>query len=204
MARRAYHSSLSDPEQATPRRRVRIGASVAFVADLGAGLPKEYAACDLLYSEVAWEHGYKLFVERAGGGNDYATYLHELGRIAETAPAPCIFICGKRALREMPKPAETVPVNLNTGGRFIAEAVAVTYRCRLPRVKERHRDWTNIDTEHLLHALADRYACVGDPSCGYGNTGRVFLAHGKRFVMSDVNPACIGHIAEHVPSWERA
>lgn len=198
-----YHSSLAEPAEARPRQRVRLGDSLAFVADLGRGLPKEFADCDILYTEIAWERGYERFIERAGKGSDYAAYLAALAKIAATAPQPVIFICGKRALRGLPEPVEVTPVNLNTGGRFVAEAVAATFRCRLPEVRERHGKWLNIDTENLLRALAQTYRRVGDPCCGYGNTGRVFTEHGRDFVLSDLNPTCIGHIAEHAPSWRK-
>lgn len=196
-----YHSSLTTPVETKPRQRVQLGDSLAFVADLGKGLPKEFAACDILYAEVAWERTYNRFVERAGRGCTYEEYLRSIAAVASEAAQPCVLVCGKRALRGLPEPIDAVPVNLNTGGRFIAEAVVVSYRCKVPDVRERHRNWTNMDTENLLHALTEKHNRIGDPCCGYGNTGRVFAEHGRQFVLSDINPMCIGYIAEHAKTW---
>jgi hypothetical protein len=53
----------------------------------------------------------------------------------------------------------------------------------------------------MLHAIAQRYDTVGDPCCGYGRAGRFFLRAGKRAVLSDFDPHCIGYIAEHAGGW---
>lgn len=201
----AYHSSMTRPEEALGVQRTEVGNSVALVADLGHGLPNEFHACDVLYCEPAWQRGYDRFLERAGGGVSFDEYMGAFARIAADSLSgkapPMILIVGRAALRMLPKPTSQADVNLNTGGRFIAEAVAVSYGRKLPAVKTRHRDWSNIDTENLLRTLAKKYRRVGDPSCGYGNTGRIFAEAGREFVMSDVNATCIGHIAERAGEW---
>ena len=200
----AYHSSLDEPLSSKARQRFTIGDSVAFVADLARGLPGAFAGCDLLYTEVAWERGYDRFVERAGGGSDYAEYVEALSAIASSAEQPFIVVCGKAMTRLLPAPKTTTAVNLNTGGKFLAEAVALTYRCALPRVRVRHPGWTDLDTENLLRALARTYRRVGDPCCGYGSTGRIFAESGRSYVMSDINASCIGYIAEHAHKWTKS
>jgi len=199
-----YHSSLKEPARAPAVQRADVHGSVALVADLACGLPPEFASCDLLYTEAAWEYGYERFVQRAGGGSDYPAYFEALRALATDGKQPLVLVCGKRALKGLPDPKDSELVNINSGGTFVAEAVAVAFRCKLPKVTKRHEGWLNLDTENLLRALARKYHRVGDPSCGYGNTGRIFAEHGRTFVMSDLNPTCIGYIAEHAGEWVAA
>jgi hypothetical protein len=190
---------MRSPGSAAPVQRIKIGKSVAFVADICTGLPAEFASCDILYSEIAWERTFARFAERAGVPASYDSYITAVAQIAQNAlggkAPPVILICGKSALKHLPTPTARMDVNLNTGGPFIAVAVTVSFGAKLPRVTERHKNWTNVDTESLLRALAKKYDRVGDFSCGYGNTGLVFANAGKTFVMSDMNAECIGHIA---------
>lgn len=196
-----YHSVLAEPGTAKPRRRFTIGDSVALTWDISRGLHRSFRDCDLLYSEPAWEHGFDRYVERSGESIEYADYIGAISEIMRTDDRPAVLIVGKRAARALPEPSSATPLHLNSGGRFIVEAVALAYRCILPRVTARHRGWTNIDSANLLHALAKQYSRVGDFSCGYGNTGRIFAEHRCSWVMSDSSAECIGHIAVHAKAW---
>jgi hypothetical protein len=75
------------------------------------------------------------------------------------------------------------------------EAVAVGYR------PGSEADGSYGVAPELLHALAQRYDVAGDFCAGYGRTARFFLRSGKRAVVSDFNPQCIGYIAEHAEDW---
>jgi hypothetical protein len=193
-----YHSSLTEPERAPSVSRLSVGHSIAFVADINDGLPSEYSDCDIIYSEIAWRRTFSVFAERAGVASSYEGYIKSIAVIAEAAMlgnvAPTIIVCGKTEEKRLPKPTERIPVNLNTGGRFITEAIAIAYGSELPRLKP--EKWENSSTVDLLSAIANKYSRVGDFCCGYGNSGIVFCAHGKSFVMSDFDPKCIGHIKQ--------
>lgn len=56
-------------------------------------------------------------------------------------------------------------------------------------------------TGELLGYLAARFDRVGDFCAGYGWAPRAFTRAGGSFVASDINPQCIGYIAEHAAEW---
>ncbi len=51
---------------------------------------------------------------------------------------------------------------------------------------------------YLFDEFPNVVACI---SGGYGRAGRIFYEAGKRFVMSDYNASCIGHIAKEWQMW---
>lgn len=194
----AYHSSLTDPGIAPIVSRFNVGDSVAFVANICDGLPREYNDCDIIYSEIAWRRTFAVFAKRSGVSSSYEEYIESIAVVASSAAlgdvAPTVIVCGKLDEKSLPVPTERVSVNLNTGGRFVAEAVALSYGTSLPRLKT--GKWENPATVDLLSALADKYERIGDFCCGYGNSGMAFRAQGGSFVMSDFDPKCIGRIKQ--------
>lgn len=191
----SYHSALRPPLAGLAwRARFEGDGSCAFVYDLvrHAALPAEYAGCDVLYTEMAWERGYPVFLERADAAQStFAEYQAAIGAVIEATTLPVFLITGKAALRRLPAPASRQAMTIN-GGDCLLAVYHTTYPCA-------HQ--TNLQ---LLEWLASRYQCVGDFCCGYGNTGRVFQQQqGKRWVMSDLNGACIDYIARHAHEWGR-
>lgn len=192
-----YHSArlpeLPGLASADPAIVHRFGPSLAFVHELTrAGLPAVYHDCDVLYTEMAWQAGYETFMARAGlGGRQFRRYVEALAWVAEDSPVPFYLVTGKAILRRLPKPVLAVEGTLRRGGCVIAvyktdEGVPAT------------------DTLELLSVLGARHARVGDPCCGYGTAGRIFARHGKAFVLSDINPRCIGYVAAHAGGWRQA
>ena len=59
------------------------------------------------------------------------------------------------------------------------------------------------DASKIPGELAARYSCIGDFCCGYGRTAKRFNEAGKRFVVSDYNPAWIGYMAKEWQGWLR-
>lgn len=190
-----YHSALH-PEQTAPAvDRFEHAGSVALVHDITSNaLPRDYDACDVLYTEMAWRPGYQRFIERAGASaSTFVDYIAALVSVIQQSLMPVCMVTGPALVRYFPVPTQRLhllfPDALHKGGR----CEALVYR-------------TNVCadlryTTDLVLYLADRFRVVGDPCCGYGNTGRAFATRGGRFVLSDFNPRCIGWVALHAPSW---
>jgi hypothetical protein len=163
-------------------------AGVAFVHDLLRGpLPDEYAACDVFYADLPWPAGFAEFERRAGlaPGRSYGEFMAAVSRIINTVRRPILLTAGKLALRHLPKSPAIVSSKLNG-----AACVVIMFHADIqPACSE---------TVALLGWLAERYGCIGDFCCGYGRAGRIFAERGKRFVMSDYNPECIGYIGETI------
>lgn len=168
--------------------------SVAFVHDLlwAETLPDEYDRCDVLYADLPWRSGFQAFNDRAGihDGRTYRDFMAHVRKIIGVANRPTVLVSGKHALRYLPTPAQTLPVRMTGTGQA---ALAIFYHLVTAD------NW--VVNGRVLHVLARTYECVGDFCCGYGNAPRAFARQGKPWVASDVNPSCIGYIAEHAPTW---
>lgn len=191
----AYHGAHAPPVDAPPLQRWEGERCVAFVHDIltSPTLPDIYGQCDVMAIDLPWQNGYERFNERAGiaDGRTYAQFMARVSELVETGSVPPLYlVTGKHALPRLPKPDVVLPMRLNED-----EAVAIGYR---PGLESEGQYGV---APEFLHALAQRYECAGDWCCGYGRTGRFFLRSGKRAVLSDFNPQCIGHIAEHAPAW---
>lgn len=187
-----YHSMLTPPLTAAPALRVTCDRGVALVHDVMAGpLPAAFERADLLYAEGVWADGWAESERRSGRPQRaYIEYLAALSRVVTGTLRPVVLVMGQRARSHLPR-AKEYPIRLRG-----AMAVAYCYRLRPPLVG--HGVST---TEELLAKLAERFAVIGDFCAGYGNSGRIFAQAGKGFVLSDVNPRCIGVIAEQVAAW---
>lgn len=186
--RRDYHSAHY-PEQPARRRYAHSSEyGVALAHDVAAGpLPSFYQACDVFYTDPPWRSGNVRFFDRAGvKPRPHESLMRELVA-AVPDDAPAVFVIGKHADSHFGESFARYPVRLN-------EHDAVAY--------SRGVDLSGCATaEEVGRLLAGRYARVGDPCCGYGNTAKWFVQAGKQYVVSDINPRCIGYIAEHESEW---
>jgi hypothetical protein len=185
-----YHTALAGQHQRWPALdRFECAAGVAFRHDLTQGLPVEFDQADVLYADLPWRQGWDTFAQRAGtaqrGG--YNAAMRGIGGLLRACNKPAVMVTGKHAQAAL-APDSVAPVRLNGG-----DAVA----CLWGVPPWRHR----LDASDLLADLAGQYRCVGDPCCGYGRAGRLFAQRGRRFVLSDLNPECIGYIAAHAAGW---
>jgi hypothetical protein len=187
--RNDYHSAHY-PEQPAPavyRYESRYG--IAFAHDVTrAPLPGEYDACGVFYCDPPWRSGYAAFAARANAvAVDYRRFM---GALVAAIPLhkPAVFVTGKHADKLIPADFSRTPVRLN-------EHAAIAYsRGFLPPKAAKTAD-------DIGRVLAEEYRCGGDPCCGYGNTAKWFAQVGKRYVVSDINPRCIGYIAQQERGW---
>lgn len=189
-----YHGAHKAPVDAPSVKRWEGAGCTAFVHDLLASraLPADFDVCDVLVTDLPWQVGYQTFNDRAGvdDGRTYAMFMDRIVEIVESTRCPLYLVTGRHALTRLPVPDAVLPMRLNED-----EAIAIAYR---PGV-EANSSYGVVP--EFLHSLAQRYDTAGDFCCGYGRTARFFLRSGKRAVMSDFNPTCIGYIAENAPTW---
>ena len=164
---------------------------MAFVWDANKGFPPVMLSmADVLYLEPPWKHGYNAFHEWAGVKPAVAweAMMKRIGVGLAFISKPAIVVAGKTALKYL-QPDTARPALLNGG------------RCYVAAWRRPVFDDAAIDTEDVIRSLAKSYNVVGDPACGYGRSGRLFVEAGKRYVMSDVSARCIGYIAAHEAGW---
>lgn len=191
-----YHSAHKPPVDALfGIDRWTDGRVVAFTHDILTApdaLTDDYGPCDVLVSDLPWQRGFDVFNQRAdiSDGRTYDQFMRRVAEIVEQATVPTYLITGRHALRHLPEPATVLPMYLNEDA-----AVAIGYR---PGPEDEDRYGT---APEFLVELTRHYRTAGDFCCGYGRTARVFLRANRHAVVSDVNPQCIGYIAETAPQW---
>lgn len=178
-----YHTALKPEHEAAPCQTVVVDDCLAFCHDIFAGLPDEYRFAEVIYTEIPWLDGFDTFEGRVGAkGRDYASFLVALGNIIMESDLPMVIVAGKKARKYLPEPVEAYSTKLNG-----APAAAYCYRIGL----------SNYASDMaILDELTKRFNVGGDFCCGYGRTAKAFRDAGKKFIVSDYNPTCIGHIRE--------
>lgn len=190
-----YHSALTSPGKYPPATRWDGRGSTAFVAPFGAEpkLHPAFRAADVLYCDPPWDAGYAEFNRRAGtsGMSNWASFMRRFDAAIHALGKPAVIVLGVRGLKQL-TPDDAVACRLNGG-----KAMAAIYGMPRGTIGD------GLEAEQIIARLTavPHLNVVGDPMCGYGRAGRVFAAAGKRFVMADSNPECIGFIAAHAEGW---
>ena len=138
---------------------------------------------DCIYSEIAWEHGYNIFFEKAGKQQttSYSEYIDGISKIINKRSIPVYITCSKNTAKKL-NAEETF--NIIQNGKIVTLAV---FHNKL--------DLSNCKTnDDVIDLLSQNYNCVFDFSCGYGNALKKF----KRFVGLDINTQCLGYIKKEI------
>lgn len=188
-----YHSAMRATEYTSEKRQSYTGLhGCAFAWDIAKGIPEQMAGeqVDVIYTEPPWRQGYELFMKRAEAPElmPWRGLICLLGKEVRRIGKPTAIVTTKTAVAAL-SPDRVMRCNLNG----FPDAVL----CEWGDINL-EADLTN---EEVITRLAQRFRCVGDPCCGYGYAGQIFVRHGKRFVLSDVNPYCVGFIASKSDSW---
>jgi hypothetical protein len=197
-----YHSGMTSfgdvVEVAEPLQRFERDGNVALANDMmiSSKLPLEFSTVDCIYSEPPWITGLTIYDERAGLEHTADRNLRRLMTNSVEAitslDVPKVLVVGRHAARFWPEPDQLLNGTVN-GGNCLIYITGLTVPFK-----------DGIATEVVLEHLAMRpYQRVGDPFCGYGRAGRAFRRQGKGFVLSDLDPRCIGVIARDYASWSK-
>lgn len=188
-----YHTALSEPASAASPREYWAGSLChAFVHDVTLGFPCEFDECQVLYSEIPWADGHEEFYDRAGQvlRPTYPELMYQLNCELAQFARPWVIVGGYAMTRHLGCQWFT-PVTLNG-----STAMAMGAYGPPPPIG-------TASAGALLQWLSgnSNYYNVADPFCGYGRTARIFAEAGKKFVATDINPDCIGYIAQEAPAW---
>jgi|TARA_R100000149_G_C5867417_1_gene131937 hypothetical protein len=185
-----YHSALKRIEyfeSVKEETYYKVKNSIAFHHDVikNTGLPKVYSKCDVLYSEPSWSGGIKNFDKRANTKTNYNDYANAINNIIKTTDIPILLIVGVNDSKRLRRPYESHDTTIHDAPAKL-NVYNFSYKGPLK------------DNYAIINHLSEHFNCVGDFSCGYGNTGEIFFKKNKSFVMSDYNKKCIGYIKENI------
>ena len=170
---------------------------MAFCHDLFCPLPPDYDACGCLYAELPWPRGQAIYDSRAGvqATRQHEDLLERWHEIILARNCPIVIVGGRSFMGRLPRPQLARPV-VQRGAKNTL-GVVFGYRTEeLPACPA-----SRLTDDQLIEWLVRRYGSIGDPVCGYGQTGAIAYRLGKRFVLSDYNPYCIGWIAANAKHW---
>ena len=187
--KRVYHTALKDELfENSNICNVEFNGNLAYTLDI-ANENKFPYSYDLIYSEPAWKYGYEKFLERTGKSNssDYMSYVKSIVAIIENTNVPVVLILGKHIIKKYPEFNSKISVNLNGYNTF-----AYGWRIDLSKYEPCSRNYD------LIEKLSNDYSKVWDFSCGYGNTGKIFIDNNKKCVLTDISSKCITYIAENL------
>lgn len=184
-----YHSALTPEVNVSDELGFyEAGGSVALAHDILHGIAPVFRRADAVYSEPAWRDGYALFRARAGSGAaPYRQYLAAVRQAVEALGRPTYLVIGKHMVREL-APERLQAITL----RGYPCHLAIWGGDALPGCE----DWQSI-----LPELAERYGCLLDFCCGYGNAARAMTQAGKQFVCADINRKCVAVVAWFYMGW---
>jgi len=183
-----YHSALSQEACTLGVDRCEFSSGVAFRWSIMDGLPKEFSACDVIYSDPPWRAGVEKFNKRAGVSHfDYNELVNAISKALRGTKIPAFLMVGKSESKQYQGWESMAPIRSHVHGGV---AVLIAYNYQLPILPD------GLDTEKFILWLAKKFNCVGDFCCGYGTTGRLFEQAGKRSVMCDYNSKCIARVQE--------
>ena len=166
-----------------------------FFNDLSKNIPiKAFKCCDVVYSEISWSYGYRMFNQQAvNKANDYSNYLHNVNACIEELQVPSFIVCGKQA-RNFFTNAKCIPIKINSAGTNINGCQLYIWNFDDDILK------SIVDTKTLLNFLSKKYSCCLDFSCGYGE----HLLQFKDFVACDIGRDCLTYLTILVQQQERS
>lgn len=142
----------------------------------------EFRTCDVVYSEIAWQYGYRIFNDRAENEPEsYGEYLRNINKCIEELQIPAFIVCGKPAKRYF-KAAKMYDIAITTSGTKMSKCTLYVW----------NSDYAGgiQTTDELTWYLANKYKKCLDFSCGYGE----HLLKFDDFVACDINKDCLTYL----------
>ncbi len=188
---RPYHSAVNGrgcDVDCEPIDEYAADGNLAFAHDVMVGWDRRFGGAGVIYCEPAWRHGFVKFMAKAGvevPSKLYRQYLGNVRAIVRRAGCPAYVLMGKSMIRQM-SPDAVVDVYMPVHGGW---AFYGLYGGASRNVHKK----TTLQAERFICEKAQ--GPVLDFCCGYGHIAEQCMEHGKNWILSDVNPKCIGYIA---------
>ena len=148
------------------------------------GYHNNFDLCDCFYCEPPYPSGLKIFDKRSGQiTKSYAVFCAQFSRFWDRiGDKPKFAVASKQLLKSLPKPDFQVQIKLNSNIETLS-----CWNAEVPN---------NLSSNEVCFYLGTKYHCLGDPTCGYGNSVLSFIKARKTntFVASDYDGRCISVI----------
>ena len=150
-------------------------------------VPREFFAADVVYSEVAWQAGYKKFTENSlASDSDFRSYIRAVESVIFALGVPSYIIAGKQMQKSM-NPQVIHPLKFAVHKNIDVLLLAYNTSEKPP-----------VETEaECIEWIAAQYKCVLDFCCGYSE--RLISAikrNSKQAILTDINRGCLLEVIE--------
>ncbi|MBQ4142813.1 MAG: hypothetical protein IJD43_04985 [Thermoguttaceae bacterium] len=181
-----YHTAVGNYQEVRACKDIGIRRSeylTTFVWDVCKGVHEEFRAADCIYVEPSWLHGYQKFTKGTSAeGSVYKDYLNGLTMIIKELNLPTFVLCGEQVCKMLKAPQR----------KYID---FVFHKMKAP-----FGIW-NVDGPlpfsneiEAREYVARNFNTILDCSCGYGIIAPNILKHGKKAILTDINPDCISYV----------
>lgn len=180
-----YNSSIKDKgDRKKFDKHVEIPEK-AFINDMSKNYMCEcFKTCDIVYSEIAWEYGYKVFNESADNEPDsWKMYISNINKLINELKKPTFIIGGKKLSKLLSNYNSVTEISISSGHGELSPCYLYTFYTDDKYEVKRTAD--------LLPILQSKYDKCLDFSCGYGE----HLIKFKDFIGCDINRDCITYLS---------
>lgn len=147
---------------------------VVFRHDISKGISPRFKKADCIYSEPAWRHGYKKFMQRSNTTDfpPYKDYLLNQEKVVKELGIPAFILCGADMLRTL-KP------------QWVQDIYFYPYKdSKNFKIAVYNYPQFKFGSDHeLLGILAEKFNTILDFNCGYGNLIPFIREKGKHFIF---------------------
>lgn len=144
---------------------------------------EEFKSCDMVYSGIAWQYGYKIFNDNAGNiPNEYRIYCENINKLIEELNVPSFITGGKSHIKYFPK-AKIFDIDLNNGGANMPNCKIFVWNYKYNGECK--------TTTNLINKLSKEFHKPLDFSCGYGE----HLLKFKDFIGCDIDKNCLTYLS---------
>lgn len=180
-----YHSALSGFKEykAHKTEMYEDDDIIAFVHDIESKeIPEVFFQVDFIYSDLPWENGYETFNKRAGRENNtWSELVMRAVELTRKLDKPFYFTGGKGFAKYFPdNSCEEYHWGIHNYNTRIYTNNPINKKIK--------------DVESYIEELYAIYDVGLDFCCGYGSLGKFAKLTGKKAILTDINPYCIGYI----------
>jgi len=158
---------------------------IAFCHDINKGMHEHFESCDIIYSEPFWKNGHDTLYKKNMIKYSFSELQERINYEINVFQKPTILVVGKNALKHYSNYSIIGTVILHN---YPSQVIAWNCDLNIPVKNKRGFMFNNYD---LMDLIVEKYSCIGDFMCGFGNLPLKAFNKNKSFVASDIDTKCI-------------
>lgn len=184
-SKKIYHSAIKGFSEYREHAETYFehDGNYGIVYDLESGLPypEPVYKAQFIYCDLPFQRGYQTFNNRAGKnkGAGWKNMVTMARKMALDLDIPYYFM-GDKSFEQIFQIEFQIPMKW-----VVHNGNGIVFSNR--------QSWAT-DNEELMESLYKTHDIGLDMACGYGALGQIALKSGKKAILMDINPYCIGYL----------